>query len=144
VNESGRSPSPRLRFAVLFRDGFICWYCGARPPDVRLVIDHFEPWANGGRTEYRNLVTACEECNYGKSDTVIWGRFFYRYINKREEEHNYLLLKSMKAIADKFTDEQIRGWAHALPSPFDPEDAERWREQVQVEIIEGRTPEEEP
>jgi 5-methylcytosine-specific restriction endonuclease McrA len=32
-----------LRFEVLRRDGFACTYCGRKPPDVELHIDHVIP-----------------------------------------------------------------------------------------------------
>jgi hypothetical protein len=43
-------------------------YCGDRPPHCALVIDHYVPVALGGSSETFNLITACEECNTGKSD----------------------------------------------------------------------------
>lgn len=66
-----RCVSTRTRFNVFQRDDFTCRYCGRRPPDVELVIDHLVAVANGGSNEPENLVTACEPCNAGKSDLVI-------------------------------------------------------------------------
>ena len=66
-----RDVSTRTRFLVLQRDDFKCRYCGRRPPDVELVIDHLVAVANGGGNEPENLVTACERCNSGKSDLVL-------------------------------------------------------------------------
>lgn len=60
-----------MRFKVFERDGFTCQYCGARPPDVRLHVDHIFPRSKGGRWELDNLRTACEACNIGKSDRLI-------------------------------------------------------------------------
>jgi hypothetical protein len=70
-----REPIPAgLRFAVLRRDGFRCAYCGRGEPDgVRLHIDHLEPVARGGRTDLDNLVTACADCNLGKSASNLLG-----------------------------------------------------------------------
>lgn len=59
--------SRRLRFEVLRRDGHTCRYCGAKAPDVNLTVDHVVPSALGGSDEPSNLVTACAECNGGKS-----------------------------------------------------------------------------
>ncbi len=61
-----RSISKVLRFQVLRRDGFQCHYCGRRPPEVVLQIDHFQAWSMGGRTALDNLVAACVACNLGK------------------------------------------------------------------------------
>lgn len=58
------------RFALLQRDGFACLYCGARPGNDRLHLDHVIPWSRGGSDHDRNLVTACDRCNLGKSDSI--------------------------------------------------------------------------
>lgn len=57
------------RFRILQRDEFQCRYCGRRARDgVRLEVDHIVPRARGGSDNDDNLVTACHECNSGKSD----------------------------------------------------------------------------
>jgi hypothetical protein len=66
-----RQMKPRLRFRVFERDGFACQYCGRKAPDVRLEVDHRKPVAAGGTNDLTNLVTACEECNGGKSARVL-------------------------------------------------------------------------
>jgi hypothetical protein len=58
--------SKRLRFEVFKRDGFVCQYCGAHPPEAILECDHIVPVVSGGLNEMTNLVTACEPCNRGK------------------------------------------------------------------------------
>ncbi|MBK8464711.1 MAG: HNH endonuclease [Chloracidobacterium sp.] len=63
-----RTLSRRLRFAVLFRDGFTCQYCGRKPPEVSLHIDHRNPVSLGGEHSMENLLAACSECNLGKSN----------------------------------------------------------------------------
>jgi len=62
---------PKLRFEVLRRDKFVCQYCGACGPNVELEVDHKIPVSKGGKTEVSNLVTACIECNRGKSDENV-------------------------------------------------------------------------
>lgn len=61
------SVSRRLRFEILRRDGSTCRYCGAQAPDATLTVDHVIPVALGGGDEPNNLVTACVDCNGGKS-----------------------------------------------------------------------------
>lgn len=70
-----------LRYAILRRDHFCCMYCGARPPSVHLHVDHYVAVANGGTNDERNLITACADCNLGKSDTETIDRRVpgYRY-----------------------------------------------------------------
>lgn len=58
--------SARVRFDVFKRDGFVCHYCGAHPPDALLEVDHIEPVAAGGSNDVDNLITACQRCNRGK------------------------------------------------------------------------------
>lgn len=62
--------SKRLRFEILRRDNFQCRYCGAKPPQAQLRIDHVIPEALGGQTVPENLVTSCEPCNSGKTSTL--------------------------------------------------------------------------
>lgn len=59
--------SPRVRFEVFKRDGFRCLYCGATPLSKPLHVDHVRPVAEGGDNSPANLVTACSDCNLGKS-----------------------------------------------------------------------------
>lgn len=61
--------SKRVRFEVLRRDGFQCQYCGllAVETGTGLTIDHVMPVALGGGDDPANLVTACRDCNSGKS-----------------------------------------------------------------------------
>lgn len=60
--------SKRTRFEIFKRDGFQCAYCGAVPPKVVLEVDHIIPVSKGGKNEKTNLVTACFDCNRGKSN----------------------------------------------------------------------------
>lgn len=63
--------SVRKRFEVFKRDGFRCRYCGKGTPAVVLEVDHVVPVAGGGGDDEMNLVTACWECNSGKSDRPL-------------------------------------------------------------------------
>jgi hypothetical protein len=54
------------RFDLFKRDGFTCQYCGRRPPEVVLEIDHIEPVSKGGDDDPINLITSCYDCNRGK------------------------------------------------------------------------------
>lgn len=47
------------------RDGFHCVYCGS---GEHLTMDHVIPRAQGGRTIWKNLVTACYSCNSQKGN----------------------------------------------------------------------------
>ena len=56
------------RSNVYRRDEFTCQYCGARPGVAGLTFDHVVPRAQGGRTAWDNIVTACVPCNAAKAD----------------------------------------------------------------------------
>lgn len=60
-----------IRFSrqnVLARDHFKCVYCGCGGKDVVLTFDHVIPKSRGGRTEWENIVMACQECNAKKAN----------------------------------------------------------------------------
>lgn len=65
-------PYLRMRFQVLERDNFRCRYCGRGLYDgVKLEIDHIVPKKLNGVNELSNFVTACSDCNVGKSDILL-------------------------------------------------------------------------
>lgn len=58
-----------LRFDVFMRDDFRCRYCGISVNDGAILhADHVIAESKGGPTTLENLVTACIDCNLGKSD----------------------------------------------------------------------------
>lgn len=71
VPRSRQALSPKVRWQVLARDSFTCQYCGKRPPEVPLEVDHKIALANGGTDDFENLISACAECNRGKGAQSI-------------------------------------------------------------------------
>lgn len=63
--------SKAIRFEVFKRDRFTCQYCGRKAPDVVLEVDHIKPYSKGGKDEIINLVTACRDCNRGKTNREL-------------------------------------------------------------------------
>ncbi len=55
-----------LRYEIIERDNSTCVYCGRKPPEVSLEVDHVLAVSNGGTNDPENLVTACYDCNAGK------------------------------------------------------------------------------
>ncbi len=51
------------RFNLFLRDRFRCVYCGSHR---ELTFDHVVPRAQGGRTTWENVATACAPCNLRK------------------------------------------------------------------------------
>lgn len=54
------------RVNVLTRDGFRCCYCGHKKNARELNYDHVLPRAQGGRTDWLNIVASCRPCNSRK------------------------------------------------------------------------------
>lgn len=66
-----KMPKPRVHFSrrTLFkRDNHTCQFCGKRPRNDELTIDHIVPRAQGGKTTWENCVLACYQCNSKKAD----------------------------------------------------------------------------
>jgi hypothetical protein len=67
-----RKSIPKIvRFEVFKRDKFTCQYCGASAPEVILEVDHIKPVSKGGTDDIMNLVTACRDCNRGKTNREL-------------------------------------------------------------------------
>ncbi|MCZ6753102.1 MAG: HNH endonuclease signature motif containing protein [Acidobacteria bacterium] len=63
--------TPKRRWQALARDCFTCVYCGRKPPDVELTVDHKVSVKDGGSDDLDNLVTACGACNSGKGGSSV-------------------------------------------------------------------------
>ena len=62
--------SQKVRWRVYCRDNFTCVYCGRKPPEVVLEIDHIVPVSFGGDNSIDNLVTSCKRCNSSKGNRI--------------------------------------------------------------------------
>ena len=71
MSKDRKPTSKRMRFEVFKRDNFECQYCGSKPPKVPLEIDHIIPVSKNGKTTKDNLITACFDCNRGKSNIEL-------------------------------------------------------------------------
>ena len=71
IEHNVRSGFTKLRFEILKRDSFTCQYCGRKAPNVILHVDHIIPVSKGGTNIKTNLVTACQDCNLGKTDVLL-------------------------------------------------------------------------
>lgn len=61
----------RVKFSrvnVFGRDQFTCQYCSKTPGTQSLTYDHVLPRAQGGKTVWENIVTACLKCNSKKGN----------------------------------------------------------------------------
>ncbi|MFT7032165.1 MAG: 5-methylcytosine-specific restriction endonuclease McrA [Cyclobacteriaceae bacterium] len=55
------------RYNILKRDAHKCQYCGTTKD---LTLDHLIPRSKGGKSTWKNLVTACKRCNSRKGDST--------------------------------------------------------------------------
>lgn len=104
--------SKKTRFEVFKRDLFACQYCGAHPPKVILECDHIVPVADGGKNSMDNLVTACFDCNRGKSANSL-------------SVVPQSLSDKAALIAER--EEQLRGYSGVLEARRQRLDDETWR-----------------
>ena len=83
------------------RDNFTCQYCGRKPPEVILEIDHIIPVSKKGSIESENLITACRDCNRAKKD---------RSVNIKKPGKIYLpenVMLSYNAFSARLSDDNI-------------------------------------
>lgn len=58
------------RFNLFLRDKWSCQYCGKEYKSHDLTFDHVIPRALGGRTNWQNIVAACQPCNLKKGSKL--------------------------------------------------------------------------
>jgi hypothetical protein len=119
--------SKKLRFDVFKRDGFVCVYCGAHPPEALMEVDHVLPVASGGPTEITNLVTACFDCNRCKGAGLLSAapqsvaeqaeiaaeresqvRAYYQILEDRKERRDSELWAVAEVFMERFGDDSIQ------------------------------------
>lgn len=121
------SLSVRVRMEVLKRDRFTCAYCGNHPPNVLLEVDHIIPRAAGGSDDPENLVTACQDCNRGKSDRLLeegtapalQPAALEAMAERLEQAKAYMeLLNGLQAVTDNMVWRVLERWATAWGAPL--------------------------
>lgn len=60
------------KFKIACRDDFTCLFCGARPGNDKIEIEHLIPVSKHGSDNEENLVAACHKCNRNKSDITAF------------------------------------------------------------------------
>jgi 5-methylcytosine-specific restriction endonuclease McrA len=63
-----KKPVKFSRVNIYGRDHYACQFCGEKKPVHELTYDHVVPRAQGGKTMWTNIVTACEDCNRKKAN----------------------------------------------------------------------------
>jgi hypothetical protein len=91
-----RAPNPKLRMAIIKRDKGRCKICGASPQTnehVELHLHHIIPFAKGGITDAKNLVTLCHTCHKGLEphlDYTLFDNITTSYLENSLIEENYI------------------------------------------------------
>ena len=108
----------KIRFSTFERDCFSCQYCGGKPPNVVLEIDHIYPVSKGGKNELENLTTSCFECNRGKRDRILGSmpkKVAKRIDSIKEKEEQmeafYKYQKKIEKMLDRKVDKLSKIWA---------------------------------
>ena len=78
------------RFNVFLRDKFCCQYCRKIFRAEELTFDHVIPKSKGGKTEWKNVVTACRSCNTAKGNKSL-KRFGTRLLREPKTPSNFEL-----------------------------------------------------
>lgn len=144
------SLSVRTRFEIFKRDNFTCSYCGKRPPDVLLEVDHIIPRAAGGSDDADNLTTACWECNSGKSDRLldegtspaVTRRSLEDAQERADQARAYAeAISTSRQLQDQFYWMVIDSWARYFGAELvETEDSTVWR--FDGKYVHGRFPNE--
>lgn len=63
-----KKPVKFSRISIYGRDNYTCQYCNVKKRISELTYDHVVPRAQGGKTNWTNIVTACSDCNARKAN----------------------------------------------------------------------------
>jgi len=97
----------KIRFDVFKRDSFTCSYCGNKPPNVTLEVDHIIPVSKNGTNDIDNLITSCFDCNRGKGKNEL-GCLPETTIEKIERlKEQELQYKEFKKILSKIKNRKL-------------------------------------
>lgn len=69
-----RLPSRDVKYSrqtIFERDAFRCAYCGKEFRRSELTIDHIVPRAKGGKSSFKNTISACVPCNSKKGHKTL-------------------------------------------------------------------------
>lgn len=101
-----RKPVKFSRVNIYARDNYSCQYCAKKLKAAELTFDHVLPRSRGGKTNWENIVAACQRCNREKGSRT-----------PREA--------SMKLLATPTRPD----WVPVLSLPLHPKNApEAWRD----------------
>lgn len=88
-----RRRRPRFsKINLYIRDLYTCQYCLNEFTKPNLTLDHVIPISKGGKTQWTNIVAACNRCNTTKGNKTImkpkrmpYEPDYYELVNKRKQ-----------------------------------------------------------
>ncbi|MBI5153970.1 HNH endonuclease [Candidatus Poribacteria bacterium] len=94
---------------IYIRDQMTCQYCGRKPAREDLTIDHVVPKSRGGRSEWENVVLACQACNARKGSHLLGEIHHIALLRKPRKPHwvsiiRHTLKGQERPIWQKFVD----------------------------------------
>ncbi len=113
----GRTIPPLTNRELFLRDAHLCMYCGKEYHESSLTRDHVIPISRGGKDRWRNVVTACRNCNTRKGNRVPeqanMPLLAIPYVPNWAE---YLALSNRKILGDQM--EFLKSQFSGRPMPF--------------------------
>ena len=98
---------PPTRAAIMLRDMYTCQYCGDKPGQLALTVDHVVPRSRGGEHSWTNLATACKRCNQRKGNHLPDEASMHLIRRPFEPSYVALVLLSNPTAAQRW--EQLMG-----------------------------------
>lgn len=98
---------PPTRAAIMLRDMYTCQYCGDKPGQLALTVDHVVPRSRGGEHSWTNLATACKRCNQRKGNHLPDEAAMHLIRRPFEPSYVALVLLSNPTAAQRW--EQLMG-----------------------------------
>jgi hypothetical protein len=87
---------------VLWRDKYICQYCGNRFPYEKLTLDHVIPSSRGGPKTWENIVCCCKRCNQEKGSMLLEEASMELLASPKEPSYNQFRAITKKEIHEKW------------------------------------------
>lgn len=72
IKKSRQSKAAKFnRMNVLLRDNNECQYCRVKLERKNFTFDHVVPVSQGGKTNWKNIVSCCKDCNQKKGNKTV-------------------------------------------------------------------------
>lgn len=118
VDRPAKIYEPYNRRNVYKRDNGTCQYCGTEISFGKMTIDHVNPRALGGKTNWTNIVTCCKKCNTVK-DCITLEKSGMKLINFPEVPYaeatvQKTLFERLKAKTNENIDTLTDDWKHFM------------------------------